>query len=71
LRNDSAGCVEQLRDGVNGYFITDDALQFAGQIERLLNRSTTNEQLAEMGAASLAIAMPFTKNSYVDNILKP
>jgi len=69
LRNDSAGRAEQLRDGVNGYLITDDVNQFAAQIERLANRSTTNEDLARMGATSQEIADAFTKNSYVERIM--
>lgn len=69
LRNDSAGREEQLRDGENGYFVTDDVKQFAAQIERLANRDATNEQLAAMGRRSQEIADPFTKGSYLEQIL--
>ncbi len=69
LRNGTAGCAEQLRDGDNGYFITDDVMQFAAQVERLLNRSNTNEQLAQMGRVSQDIARGFAESSYVEGIL--
>jgi glycosyltransferase involved in cell wall biosynthesis len=69
LRNDSAGREEQLRDGENGYLVTDDVIQFAAQIERLANRDTTNEQLAAMGRRSQDIADPFTKGSYLQQLL--
>lgn len=69
LRNDSAGREEQLRDGENGYFVTDDVKQFAEQIEKLASRNTTNEQLAAMGRRSQEIAEPFTKGSYLTEIL--
>ena len=69
LRNDSAGREEQLRDGENGYFVTDDVKQFAAQIERLANHATSNEELAAMGRRSQEIADAFTKGSYVEKIL--
>ncbi|MDP1792520.1 MAG: glycosyltransferase [Acidimicrobiales bacterium] len=69
LRNDSAGREEQLRDGENGYLVTDDVKQFAAQIERLANRSTANETLAAMGRRSQELADPFTKGNYVDQLL--
>ena len=54
LRNDSGGMSEQLADGVNGYRIESrDVAQFAGAIERLLNKASMQDpELQLMGRAS-------------------
>lgn len=66
LRNDSAGMVEQLKNGVNGYSIDHtDIKQFASVIEKLLNKKTTNEKLQKKGAASQKIIAPYADNSYL------
>ena len=65
LRNDSAGMDEQLKEGVNGYFINgEDIEQFADAIEKILNKDTTNSQLQSMGAASQRMISPYAKNKY-------
>jgi glycosyltransferase involved in cell wall biosynthesis len=67
LRND-VGMREQLVDGVNGFRIdTHDVRQFAGVLERALDRRTTSDQqLAAMGEASREIADQLVIRSYVD-----
>lgn len=71
LRNNSAGMEEQLKDGVNGYYIeTTDIKQFSSLIEKLLNKKTTNEQLQKMGQASQGIIAPYADYSYVTQIEK-
>jgi glycosyltransferase involved in cell wall biosynthesis len=67
LRNE-VGMREQLVEGVNGLGIdTQDVRQFAGVLERVLNKTTTSDaQLAAMGAASQEIARCLGISSYVD-----
>ena len=54
LRNDSGGMSEQLDDGVNGFKIEGrDVRQFAGVIERVLNKTSMQDlELQMMGRAS-------------------
>lgn len=54
IRNDCGGLEEQLRDGVNGFWIDScDTRQFAGVLERVLNKtSMADQQLQVMGRAS-------------------
>lgn len=69
LRNNSAGMEEQLKDGVNGYYIdTTDVKQFSATIERLLNKRLTGEQLKEMGEESKKIISSYANNQYVETI---
>lgn len=70
LRNNSAGIDEQLRDGVNGYFIDHhDIKQFAGVIEKLLNRTKTSDSdLQKMGEKSRQIINDYAKNGYLETI---
>lgn len=69
LRNNSAGVDEQLRDGVNGYFIdSEDIDQFASIIELILNRSTSEKKLASMGEESQKLAKKFLTQNYADHI---
>jgi glycosyltransferase involved in cell wall biosynthesis len=64
LRNDSAGMEEQLKDGVNGFYIdTKDVRQFVKSIEKLLNKKLTDDSLKTMGEASKKIITPYAKNS--------
>jgi glycosyltransferase involved in cell wall biosynthesis len=71
LRNDSAGIDEQLQDGKNGYFIDHTNItQFAGVLEKLLNKKTTSDEaLQKMGALSQKIINDYSQNSYIDTIL--
>ncbi len=69
LRNDSAGMDEQLKDGVNGYYINHhDIKQFAGVIEKILNKKTSDEQLQKMGVNSQKIIQAYEKHSYIETI---
>ncbi len=69
LRNNSAGIDEQLKDGVNGYFIdSEDIKQFADVIEKLLNKNTTDKQLMQMGMESQRMADKFLTQNYADHI---
>ena len=70
LRNGSAGMEEQLEEGKNGYYINEqDIRQFAGVLEKLLNKKqTSNEQLQKMGQRSMRLIKPFAKNTYLDKI---
>jgi glycosyltransferase involved in cell wall biosynthesis len=54
IRNNCGGFEEQLREGVNGFRIeSSDVRQFAGVLERLLNRRSMGDQeLQAMGRAS-------------------
>ena len=54
IRNDSGGMKEQLREGVNGFQVDSrDTRQFAGILERVLNKSSIDDQqLQTMGRAS-------------------
>jgi len=71
LRNNCAGVDEQLENGVNGYLVDHtDIKQFAGVIEKVLNKSTSNTRLQTMGKASQEIITEYTKNSYVSQIEK-
>jgi glycosyltransferase involved in cell wall biosynthesis len=72
LRNNSAGMDEQLKDGVNGYFIDHtDVQKFAAVIEKILNKKTiSNAQLQKMGLASQQMMQAYTKNTYFDQIEK-
>lgn len=66
LRNDTAGVDEQLKDGKNGYLITDDIPQFAYAIEHLLNKKTnTDDDLQAMGEVSQTIMKPYADNKYL------
>src|SRR5690606_4458691 len=62
LRNDSAGVDEQLSEGENGFLIEADVDQIASRIEKLLNKSTSNEELWKMGGASQKIASKYLHN---------
>lgn len=65
LRNDSAGMDEQLKDGVNGYFIdSNDIEQFAGAIEKILNKNVSDSKLRSMGEASQRLIGPYADNKY-------
>lgn len=70
LRNDSAGIDEQLKDGINGYFInSQDINQFALIIEKLLNQhATSDKDLYKMGNESQQLMQPYTKSNYLDYI---
>jgi glycosyltransferase involved in cell wall biosynthesis len=70
LRNNSAGMVEQLDDGVNGCYIDHTNItQFASVIEKLLNKRTLPDvALQKMGIASQGIIADYTKYSYIDQI---
>ncbi|MCA9332286.1 glycosyltransferase [Candidatus Saccharibacteria bacterium] len=69
LRNNSAGVDEQLIDGVNGYSIDSDNInQFAEIIEKILNKSTLDKQLCEMGSESQKIAAGFLNQNYSNEI---
>ncbi len=72
LRNNSAGIDEQLQDGVNGYFIDHTNIkQFAGIIEKLLNKKTTSDTtLAAMGQASQEIIAAYSEHTYLSQIKK-
>ena len=71
LRNNSSGSKEQLRDGKNGYLIdSNDINDFTEKIELLLNKKTTNESLAKMGAESSNIAQKFVSSNYFGQIEK-
>ncbi len=72
LRNNSAGVDEQLKEGVNGYFIDHtDVPKFASQIEKILNKDTVSDNdLQKMGAASQKIVAKYNDNSYLSKILK-
>ncbi len=65
LRNDSAGMEEQLVDGKNGLFISDDIGQFANALEKLLNKSTKNSDLQNMGLYSQSMMNKYTQNTYL------
>lgn len=67
LRNDSAGMEEQLKEGVNGYFINHrNVHQFANVIEKLLNKKVTSDaQLQAMGKASQDIISQYADQSYL------
>lgn len=66
LRNNSAGIDEQLKEGVNGYFVDSQNIdQFCDVIEKVLNKSTiSDEQLAKMGSESQKIASNFLNQDY-------
>lgn len=70
LRNNSAGVDEQLKEGVNGFFIDHtDIHQFADVIETILNKDkNSDEQLQAMGAASQEIISHYAENTYLDKI---
>lgn len=70
LRNDSAGIDEQLKEGVNGYFIDSTKVdQFAKAIEKLLNKQTASDKaLQKMGQASQKIIAPYAHHTYLDII---
>ena len=70
LRNNSAGIDEQLKDGVNGYFIDHtDIEKFAAILEKLLNKKTiSNAQLQKMGVASQEIIAQYSQNNYLEQI---
>lgn len=70
LRNNSAGVDEQLKDGVNGYFIDHTNIkQFASVIEKILNKKTTpDKKLQAMGRASQEIISEYNDNSYISQI---
>jgi glycosyltransferase involved in cell wall biosynthesis len=72
LRNDSAGMDEQLKDGVNGFFVdTTNIKQFASVIEKVLNKKNlSNESLQNMGAASQEIIKKYADNSYLEQFEK-
>jgi glycosyltransferase involved in cell wall biosynthesis len=72
LRNDVCGQDEQLRDGANGFRIdSGDIRQFAGVLERVLNRNTTsNEDLQRMGRLSQQLIAPFRHRAYFDRLME-
>jgi glycosyltransferase involved in cell wall biosynthesis len=72
LRNNSAGMDEQLADGKNGYFIDHtDVKQFAGVIEKLLNKKKTSDaDLQKMGLVSQEMMQAYTRNSYLNQLQK-
>lgn len=67
VRNNSAGVDEQLKDGVNGYFIDHtDIVKFAVVLEKLLNKQTnSDEALLGMGQASKQIIADYSQHSYL------
>ena len=67
IRNDSAGLEEQLREGVNGFQVDSrDTRQFAGILERVLNKSSIdNQQLQAMGRASQEMLVEL-RRTYLD-----
>ena len=66
LRNDSAGMEEQLKDGVNGFYVeTGDIKQFVSTIDKMLDKKISNEKLQKMGRASQEIIKPYATNSYL------
>jgi glycosyltransferase involved in cell wall biosynthesis len=70
LRNNSAGMVEQLIDGQNGYFIDHtDIHQFASAIEKLLNvRTNTDKELLKMSLKSQEIIKEYGRYTYISQI---
>lgn len=69
LRNNTAGVDEQLKENVNGYFIDHtDIAQFARQIEKILNKKTSNQVLKKMGIASQQMVAKYNDNSYLSEI---
>ncbi|HSH55352.1 MAG TPA: glycosyltransferase [Candidatus Limnocylindrales bacterium] len=70
LRNGTAGMEEQLKEGVNGYFIDHhDIHQFSDQMEILLNRKkTTDAAFQAMGEASQDIMAEYMQNTYLEKI---
>ncbi len=74
IRNESAGQVEQLVDGKNGFAVKNN--DFAGLvdvIERMLNKTkTSNADLVKMSIESNRIAKNATKNKYyiIDKLVK-
>lgn len=71
LRNNSAGMQEQLKAGVNGFFIDHtDVKQFGKVIEKLLNKDkSSNHKLQKMGLESQKMMIDYTDNSYIETIL--
>lgn len=57
LRNDSSGMVEQLKEGLNGFFLdSTDLEQVVQTIEKIANKQTTSSKmLAKMSKESVAI----------------
>jgi glycosyltransferase involved in cell wall biosynthesis len=72
VRNNSSGVDEQLKDGVNGYFVDHtDIEEFASVLEKLLNKKTTSDSdLQKMGRASQDIINTYSQYSYIDQIEK-
>lgn len=72
IRNESAGQIEQLIEGKNGYGVfSDSQASLVEAIERLLNKQkTTNEDLVNMSRVSSSVAKDATKHQYqlVDEI---
>lgn len=70
LRNNSAGVDEQLKDGVNGYFIDHtDVIAFAAVIEKLLNKKTNSDKsLHALGKASQDIIASYSDHTYLGQI---
>jgi glycosyltransferase involved in cell wall biosynthesis len=70
LRNNSAGIDEQLKEGINGYFIDHtDIDKFAGVLERVLNKKTTsNLKLKEMGMASQEMIRNYSNHDYLGQL---
>tara|TARA_Y100000114_G_scaffold39339_1_gene35009 strand:- start:5467 stop:7998 length:2532 start_codon:yes stop_codon:yes gene_type:complete len=67
LRNKSSGIDEQLEDGINGYVIDEQNIDdFAKKIEQLLNKKTSNADLAKMSVSSQKIAEKFIDLDYFD-----
>ncbi len=72
LRNDTAGVDEQLKEGINGYRISNDnIIDFSATLEKILNKHVTSEKdLQKMGRASQKIIKKYATNTYADKLLK-
>ena len=67
LRNDSGGMTEQLDDGVNGLRIDSrDVRQFAGAIERVLNKTSTQDLVLQMMGRASQERVAGWRHAYVD-----
>lgn len=69
LRNNTAGVDEQLHEGKNGYLIDHtDVPAFAATLEKILNKRTSDAELAQMGRTSQQMMAPYQENSYIGTI---
>lgn len=68
LRNDAGGREEQLKEGVNGYYLdSENIVQIAHVLEEVLNfDKTSNAKLQAMGQASQEIIAGYRNHSYLD-----